>query len=196
MIIGVDKAVANIRGKVNAFRDKRAVFLAATGTMVEVSNRVWNEGKLTSGGSIQYDEDYEVYAYTPPAPRKVTGKGKPYGLWKDQQRAQAIKKAQGGDARKIKGGYYRSYLEFKKQQGRSDNPFELTGRLRKAYLSSPSRPDSVVEVSATEVLVRLRGDEAGKYQGITENKGEFLKLTDEERASFTRRLFEIYNDQN
>jgi len=57
MIIGVDKAVANIRGKVNAFRDKRAVFLAATGTMVEVSNRVWNEGKLTSGGPIQYDED-------------------------------------------------------------------------------------------------------------------------------------------
>lgn len=192
MIEGANKAVDNVRKKIEALREKRAVYLAATGTMAQVANRVWNEGKLTDGSAVQYDEDYEVYGYKPPAPRAVSGKGKPYGLWKDQQRAQAIKKSQGGTARDIKGGWYKSYLSFKEGQGRRDTPLELTGRLRKAYLSSPSRPDSLVEVNELESFIFLRGEEAAKYSGITDSKGPFLKLTPEEIAEYHKRLSEIY----
>ena len=194
MIEGTEKAISNVRDKVAALREKRAVYLAATGTMAQVANRVWNEGKLTDGAAVRYNEDYEVYGYKPPAPRKVSGNGKPYGLWKDQQRAQAIKESQGGTARKIKGGWYQSYLSFKEGQGRRDAPLELTGRLRKAYLSSPSRPDSLVDSGELEAFIFLRGEEAAKYKGLTDSKGPFLKLTEEEKAEYTKRLFDIYNE--
>lgn len=189
---GADTAVANLRKRVEAMREKRAVYLAATGTMAQVADRVWNQGKQTDGSAIGYDEDYDLYAYRPPAPRKVSGKGKPFSEWKDQARAKAIQANQKGNARKIKGGYYKSYLAFKADQGRRDAPYELTGRLRKAYLSSPSRPDSLTEVSDTECFISLRGDEAGKYIGLTEAKGPFLRLNDDERNGYAERLRDIW----
>lgn len=68
------KTVDNIRGN-------RALFFATTGTMAQMSERIWGRGELSSGGKIQYDEDYELWAYKPPSPRAVTGKGKPYEDW-------------------------------------------------------------------------------------------------------------------
>ena len=196
MSLDVSGAINDVKARVQRLRENHAVYLAAKGTMVTVAKRVWDVGGLTDGGTIAYKEDYDLYAYTPPAPRKVTGKGKPFKDWKSTKNAPKTKggAVQSG-ARKIKGGYYTSYLNFKKQQGRADNPFELTGRLRKAYLSSNDAPDSLVELSPTEVAIKLRGEEAQKYVGLTEEKGTFLGLTEFERKEYRERLFEIYRSE-
>lgn len=188
MIEGAAKAIDNVKARVARLREGRAVYLAAKGTMVDVSNRVWGKGVLTDGSSLSYQEDYDLYAYTPPAPRKVTGKGKPYDQWKKPP------KNKKGTAAKIKGGYYTSYQAgFKTQQGRGDAPFELTGRLRKAYFGGTDIPDPTQD-SDTEVSIRLKGEQASKFKGLTETKGEFLRLTQEERNEFHKRMFEIYTE--
>lgn len=185
MIEGTQQAADNVRARLNRLREERAVYLAAKGTMVDVVNRAWGRGELSEGGTLQYDNDYELYAYTPPSPRKVTGRGKPYSLYKDPPKGKT-------GARKIKGGWYKSYEDYKTQQGRTDHPFELTGRLRKAYLGGGDVPEPHQD-SDTEVTIRLRGEEAQKYQGLTDSKGEFLKLTEDEITGYTRRLLELYN---
>lgn len=185
MTEGTNEAAEAVRATLERIRTSRALYFAAKGTMAEVSNRVWGEGKLTDGGELQYDEDYEVYAYTPPSPRKVTGVGKPYAMWK---RPPANAK---GKARKIKGGWYKSYLSYKEQQGRKETPFELTGRLRKAYFSGTDNPASLVEQSDTESFIFLSGENAGKYKGLTDNKGEFLQFNDAEKESYRRRLIDL-----
>lgn len=188
MIEGVNKAIEDVKARVGRLREGRAVYLAAKGTMLDVSARVWGRGELTNGGTLTYEEDYELYAYTPPAPRKVTGKGKPFSLWKNPP------KNLKGQARKIKGGWYPSYnAGFKSQQGRGDSPFELTGRLRKAYLGGSDVPEPHQD-SDTEVSIRLRGEEASKFDGLTETKGAFLGLTQDEIAAHHKRMFEIYTE--
>ncbi len=186
MIEGVNNAIDNVKARVNRIKEGRAVYLAAQGIMVEVSQRVWDRGELTDGGTLSYNEDYELYAYTPPSPRKVTGKGKPFDQWK---RPPVNLK---GSARKIKGGFYQSYQAgFKVQQGRGDAPFELTGRLRKAYFGGSNIP-TPQEDSDTSVSIRLRGEEAGKFVGLTETKGRFLGLTQQEIDGYQKRIFDIY----
>lgn len=187
MIEVVNKAVMNVRERVERLRTGRAVFFAAKGTMVDVSNRVWGRGELTNGGTLTYDEDYELYAYTPPSPRKVTGKGKPYAQWKRPP------KNLKGKARNIKGGWYKTYGAYKQQQGRGDNPFELTGRLRKAYFGGTDIP-TPTEDSDTSVSIRLRGEEADKWKGLTETKGNFTGLTASEIEEHHKRLFDIYHE--
>lgn len=166
--------------QLQALRDKlvqgRALFFAVNETKVLVAERAFDNGKLTSGADVEYQEDYEVYAYTPPSPRAVSGKGKPYAKWK---RPPVNPK---GDARKIKGGYYDTYLKYKAAMGRA--AFELTGRLQKAYLSAAS----TVEVSPLEVNIVLRGEEAAKYRGLTDSKGPFLQFSQAEREFFLQRL--------
>ena len=165
-----------------ALRDKlianRVLYFAVKETQVKVADRVFGEGKLTDGSELKYDQDYEVYAYQPPSPRKVSGKGKPYAEWK--RPPQNVK----GKAASIKGGYYPTYLDYKDKQGRKDNPFELTGRLQKAYVSDAS----LKEVSPTVVEVVLSGENAAKYQGLTKKKGAFLAPSDAEKAYFIERL--------
>lgn len=190
MIEGINSAVNDVRARVQRIREGRAVFLGAKSAMIAVSGRVWGRGQLTSGAELRYDEDYDLYAYTPPAPRKVTGRGKPYALWKNPPKTKAGAVKSG--AAKIKGGYYTSYQAgFKKQQGRADTPFELTGRLRKAYFGGTDDP-TPTEDSDTSASIRLRGEEAGKFRGLTDTKGPFLRLNDEEQAIFHKRVREIY----
>ena len=158
----------------------RALYFAVKDTQVRVAERVWDNGQLTSGGKLTYKEDYEVYAYAPPSPRKVSGKGKPYKEWK-----RPAPKDVKGDAAKIKGGYYATYLKYKKGMGRDE--FELTGRLRKAYLSDAS----LVERGPLEVDIVLRGEEAAKYQGLTDTKGAFLQMSASELEHFITRFKEL-----
>lgn len=182
-------AIGNVKARLERLKQSRAVYLAAKGTMVDVSKRVWGRGELSNGGKLAYDEDYELYAYTPPSPRKVTGKGKPYAQWKRPPRTK-----EGGiraGSAKIKGGYYESYLGYKKQQGHAETPFELTGRLRKAYFGGTDIPEPTQDSDDT-VTIRLRGEEAAKYSGLTDTKGPFLRLTAEERAEHHKRVIEIY----
>ena len=186
MIEGVDNAIANVKARVQKLREGRAVFLAAKGTMLDVERRVWGRGELTDGGTLAYKEDYDLYAYTPPAPRKVTERGKPYALWVNPP------KNRKGTAATIKGGWYKTYeAGFKAQQGRAGKPFELTGRLRKAYFGGSNIP-APQEDSDTSVSIRLRGEEAGKFLGLTETKGRFLGLTQQEIDGYQKRIFDIY----
>lgn len=244
-------AIGNVKARFERLKQSRAVYLAAKGTMVQVSQRVWGRGELTNGGTLSYNEDYELWAYTPPSPRKVTGKGKPYVDWivrpeSIAEKKQALQKSKrrleksyrnttaeisgrtrsfggevglrkleerlarietainvvdgklsafgkrfGGNERKIKGGWYESYTKYKTQQGRGDSPFELTGRFRKAYFGGGDTPEPTQD-SDTEVTIRLRGEEADKFKGLTDTKGPFLRLNDEEQAIFHKRVREIY----
>ena len=164
-----------------ALREKlatgRSLYFAVKETQVPIAERAFS-GKLTDGGEVQYNQDYEVYAYTPPSPRKVSGKGKPYSQWK---RPPANPK---GDAAKIKGGYYATYLDYKDGQGRRNTPFELTGRLRKAFLSDAA----LIERGSLTVQVVLTGENAQKYEGLSESKGEFLTPSTAELDYFRQRL--------
>lgn len=187
MIEGAGKAVDNVRARVERLKTGRAVYLAAKGTMVDVSRRVFDRGELTGGGTIDYNEDYDLYAYTPPSPRKVSGRGKPYDQWKNPPKTKSGSPRAG--SAKIKGGYYPTYTAYKSAMGRG--PFELTGRLRKAYFGGTDIP-SPNEDSDTVVTIRLRGEEAAKYEGLTDAKGVFLGLNDAEIAEHHRRLIDIY----
>ena len=185
MTEGTQEASDFVRAQLEKLKASRALYFAAKETMIDVSERVWGDGKLTDGAELKYDQDYELYAYTPPSPKKVSGTGKPYALWK-----RPPKEAK-GKARKIKGGWYASYLDYKQQQGRRELPFELTGRLRKAYFSGGDTPASLNEVSSTESFIFLSGDNAGKYKGLTEKKGEFLQLNEAEKEAYRQRIINL-----
>ena len=58
---------------------------------------------------------------------------------------------------------------FSWQQGRADTPFELTGRLRKAYFGGTDDP-TPTEDSDTSASIRLRGEEAGKFRASPTRK--------------------------
>lgn len=158
--------------------EKKVVFLAATGTMAEVASRVFERGELTNGGRISYKENYEVYVYSPPFPRKPG--------------AQLGKPNKDGERRKIKGGWFPTYLAAKADQGRAQLPFELTGQLRKSYLGGP-RPRPT-EIGPYEVVIDLDREAANKWEGLTETKGEFLRLTTTEVDSYFRRVGDIYTE--
>jgi len=166
--------------------DKRVIFLATTGTMSEMSDRIWGQGGLSNGGTIKYNEDYELYAYKPPAPRAVTGRGKPYDQWKRP----APKK---GTSAKIKGGFYPTYLAFKEQQGRRELPFELTGAMRKSWLGGATPTPTAIDPLTCAIV--MDGESQAKADGLTASKGAFLLLTAFEKKSHTQRVLDIYKEQ-
>ena len=180
MMEGQDEAIKYVNDRLEKLKTGRSIYFAAKETQVQVANRVWGQGKLTNGSALKYNEDYELYAYQPPSPKKVTGRGKPYKLWKKRKKPKDAK----GRSATIKGGWYPSYLAYKKQQGREELPFELTGRLRKAYLSDAN----LKETGPLEVSIVLTGKDAGKYEGLTETKGRFLQLSKDEVKYYNERL--------
>lgn len=169
-----DKWLSEVNALVARLDSDRALFLATTGTQAEVAGRVWDEGKTTDGQPVGYLEDYEYYGYKPPAPRKVSGKGKPNAE---------------GKSRNIKGGYYTTYLAFKAQQGRAQLPFNLSGNFRKGYLSSAALVESD---GGRTVDIVLRDENVDKWKGLTDQKGEFLKLSTDERRSHVERFRDIW----
>jgi hypothetical protein len=210
MTEGTQEASDFVRAQLEKLKASRALYFAAKETMIDVSERVWGQGALTDGTKITYKEDYELWAYTPPSPRKVTGRGKPFDLWERSAevatsvselrastsrarsaRAARSKAPKNAKERKIKGGWYKSYLSYKQQQGREDLPFELTGRLRKAYFSGVDNPTSLKEVSDRESFIFLTGDNAGKYIGLTDTKGDFLALNEFEQEAYRQRIINL-----
>ena len=144
--------------------DGNIVFLAATGTMVDMYER-WGHGGLTDGGKLKYKDDYEIYGYKPPLPKKPSGKGK--------------------TGKPIKGGYYVNYSALKAQQGRADLPFELTGDLRQAWFGGATpTPRKVGPLLCT---ITLPEKEFKKAEGLTKTKGAFLKMNAKEREGYIRR---------
>lgn len=169
---------AKIKGIPAQICNERIVVLAAGGTMSQLSDRVWERGELTDGSKLKYNENYEYYGYKPPAPAAVTHKGKP--------------PKGGGKPREIKGGYYATYIAFKKQQGRGDLPFELTGDLRIAYLGGATI--NPTEVNGCEAHVDLDAKSAKKWEGLTATKGPFLALNADEIREHNLRVLDLYRD--
>lgn len=145
------------------------VYLAATGTMVEMSKRIWDNGGLTDGGKLTYKDDYEVYGYKPPLPKKPSGNGK--------------------TGKPIKGGYYANYSALKAGQGRADLPFELTGDLRQAWFGGAVPTPRVV--GPLLCTITLPKKEYEKAEGLTRSKGAFLVMNESERAGYIRRAKEL-----
>lgn len=162
------KTVDNIRGN-------RALFFATTGTMAQMSERIWGRGELTEGGKLQYDQDYEVWAYKPPAPRAVSGKGKPN---------------KEGKRKKIKGGYYPTYLDFKEGQGRRDTYFDLTSAFRKDWLGGATPTPR--EVDSLLCVIEVGERSLGIINGLTAKKGKFIELSEDEKREHVERLRDIY----
>lgn len=175
MTTGIDSWFDNVNSLIGKLAERRVIFLAATGTMGEVADRVWGRGETTDGSPLGYLEDYEVYAYRPPAPRKVSGLGKPN---------------KEGKSRKIKGGYYPTYLAFKADQGRRETPFDLTGALRKDYLGGVV--PTPTEEGPFAATITLSDENAAKWQGLTNSKGPFLILSNQERPSHLERIRTIW----
>ena len=169
-----DKWLSDVNALVSRFVGDGVLFRATTGTQDEVGMRVWDEGRTTDGAPIGYLEDYEVWAYKPPAPRAVSGRGKPDAK---------------GKRAKINGGYYQTYLSFKAAMGRRDTPLDLTGEFRKGYFGSTALVESD---GGRTVDIVLRGTNVDKWKGLTAQKGEFLFLSPKERTSHIERLRDIW----
>lgn len=184
----VDTWLRNVNALIGRLASDSALLTATTETQLEVGSRVWDQGKTTDGQPIGYLQDYEYYGYKPPAPRKVSGRGKPYDKWKNPPLTKAGNPRKG--AAKIKGGYYATYLDFKADQGRRETPFDLSSAFRKAYFSSAALVES--DNGLTVDLV-LEGENVDKWKGLTEQKGEFLVLTQTERSNHVERLQELWD---
>ena len=156
-----------------SFANTRALFLATTGTMAEMSKRIWGEGKLSDGSKLTYKEDYEVYIYKPPFPRQPNGKGK--------------------TGKSIKGQWAPSYLAAKATQDRGDLPFELVGDLRLAWGGGATPTPR--ELSPTLCVIDLPAKEAKKAEGLAKQKGEFLELTSDEVESHRARLADLLRNE-
>ena len=149
--------MAMMSGLPQRIEDARVLFFGTKATMVKVSDRVWGKGELTDGSTLAY-KVYDLYAYKPPSPKKPSGKGK--------------------DGKKIKGGYYKSYADYKAQQGRADLPFELTGDMRKAWLGGGVGEPT--EKGPLNVVIEVDEFSAKKIDGLTKEKGPFLRFNQAE----------------
>lgn len=177
VVVQTSGVVEKFDGLVGKVASSRVLFTAVTGTQAQIGERVWDRGLTTDGQPIGYVEDYEVWAYQPPAPRKVSGRGKP-----DAQ----------GRTKAIKGGYYPTWLGFKGAMGRRETPLDLTSRYRKGYLSAAALKE---EDGGLVCTLSLEGDNVGKWHGLTNQKGEHLKLSPQERIDHTERITDIWNEE-
>lgn len=177
----------DMRKKIDRIKSDRLILQATTGTMLEVGERVWGRGELTNGQKISYNEDYEVWITKPPFPRKGSGKGKPFNLWK---RPPVNLK---GNVRNVKGGWAPTYLSAKAQVGRGDLPFELTGDLRIDWFGGVTpRPTEEDELTC---VIDLGQRSAKVAAGLAQQKGEFLVLNEQEITSHHKRVFDLYSKQ-
>ena len=183
----VSKWLADVNALVAKISSEKVLLTATTGTQAEVGKRVWDQGKTTDGQPIGYLQDYEVYGYKPPAPRKVSGRGKPYDQWKRPPLTKAGTPRKG--AAKIKGGYYSTYLDFKADQGRRETPFDLSSEFRKGYFSAAALVESD---GGLTVDIVLQGKNVDKWHGLTNQKDEFLELNTDEKLSHVARLRDIW----
>lgn len=163
--------IAMIRKLPQMVKDSRVLFFGTKATMIDVSERVWGRGELTNGSKLTY-KSYELYAYKPPSPVAVTGKGK--------------------TGKKIKGGYYPNYEAYKAQQGRANLPFELTGDMRKAWLGGGVGEPT--EKGPLQVVIQVDDVSAKKIEGLTKEKGEFLRFNEAEKKAQAENIAIAYKE--
>ncbi len=164
--------IAFLQGIPQGIKDKRVMYYGVKTTMVDVAERIWGRGELTNGSVMTYNDNYDLYAYKPPSPVSVTGKGK--------------------TGKPIKGGYYINYSAYKAQQGRPNLPFELTGDLRKAWLGGEV-PDPT-EISPLDIVIQMDDLNTKKADGLAKQKGAFFPLNDGEKEVLVVNLNLAYKE--
>jgi hypothetical protein len=159
-----DEWISLQKQRLDRLNNSDALFLATTGTMAEMSKRIWGEGKLTDGSKIKYNEDYEVYIYKPPFPQKPNGKGKPYEEWiirpesVSEKRSQIVKRINS-----LKRSYDKVIAEIANKE--RTNSFRLTGNARNRLDERRQRIETAIDV-AEEKLKAFRGRFGSKARKI------------------------------
>lgn len=111
--------IEEINRQKKVVRSGKAFEIAVKSIVAEQTVRIFQKGQKSDGTPIgQYNRSKPLYVYTPPAPKKVTGKGK--------------------KGKKIKGGYYKNYAAFRQQQGRESGfvNIRLTNELQSDFANS------------------------------------------------------------
>jgi hypothetical protein len=171
--------IERMRGIQDGIASAHVLYVATTSTMDLMSERIWGEGGLTSGGTLKYNGPTAkgIYIYSPPWPKKGNGKGKPN---------------KEGKSRKIKGTWAPSYIAGKGLIGRGDLPFELTGDLRKDWLGGAlPTPNEETPYRCTIAVGEASKD---KIDGLTDTKGEFIRMTTAERNAHHLHVLEAYRE--
>lgn len=171
--------IEKMRGIQAGIGSAHVLYVATTSTMDLMSERIWGRGELTGGGRLTYKGDTPkgIYIYSPPWPKKGSGRGKPNDR---------------GKSRKIKGTWAPSYIAAKGLIGRGDLPFELTGDLRKDWLGGASPTPN--EETPYRCTITVGQESKEKIDGLTETKGEFIRMTDAERNAHHGHVLEAYRE--
>lgn len=166
--------IQKLRGISTGIGSAHVLYVATTSTMDLQSERVWGRGELTDGSKLRYNGPTPkgIYIYSPPWPKKGSGKGK--------------------TGKKIKGTWAPSYIAGKGLIGRGDLPFELTGDLRKDWLGGVQPTPN--EVTPYLCTIAVGQESLDKIDGLTETKGEFMGLTADERKAHHRHVLEAYQE--
>lgn len=167
--------IIKMRRRINTLKSGKAMQLAVTSTVGEVAERIFEDGKKSSGGRIgKYDSKTPLYAYDAESPRAVTHRGK--------------------TGKTIKGGYYASYKAYRAQQQRESNfvNLRLTNDFQSDYLNNSVSKTSTaipkakpIKVNNFEYLVTVsRPENVDKYLGFNEKYGDIFSLTQKELKDY------------
>ena len=171
--------IKQMQGIKNGIASAHVLYVATTSTMDVMSERIWGKGGLTGGGTLKYNGPTAkgIYIYSPPWPKKGSGKGKPNAA---------------GKSKKIKGTWAPSYIAGKGLIGRGDLPFELTGDLRKDWLGGAIPTPN--EVTPYRCTIEVNQKSLDKIDGLTETKGAFVELSSAEIQIHHLHVLEAYRE--
>jgi hypothetical protein len=174
-----EELIKSMQGIKDGIGSAHVLYVATTSTMDVMSERIWRDGKLTSGGKLTYKGPTPkgIYIYSPPWPKKGSGKGKPNAA---------------GKSKKIKGTWAPSYIAGKGLVGRGDLPFELTGDLRKDWLGGAIPTPN--EVTPYRCTIAVNQKSLDKIDGLTETKGAFVELSSAEIQIHHLHVLEAYRE--
>lgn len=166
--------IEKMRGIQDGIGSAHVLYAATGSTMDLMSERIWGEGGLTGGGKLTYNGPTPkgIYIYSPPWPKKGSGRGK--------------------TGKKIKGTWAPSYIAGKQLIGRGQTPFELTGAMRKDWLGGVSPTPN--EETPYRCTITVNQETKDKIDGLTQTKGEFIRMTDAERKAHHEHVLEAYRE--
>jgi hypothetical protein len=174
--------IAKYRNYPLVLKDQRVLFFATTGTMAEMSERIWGRGELSDGRKLTYKENYRVWGYPPrffnqldKSPVSILGpfsvSGVPFN----------------------RGEWFPTYLTYKEANNRGNLPFELTSNLRISW-GGGAQPGPV-DVSEFICQIKITDYDAKKVKGLVKQKGEFLRLTRQEEKNHHKRVADLFFEE-
>lgn len=141
------------------------------------TQRIFVDGKNSNNSNIgTYNSTDPLYVNPSTAPKKFPTKGKT---------GQTVFK----NGRKHKTGYFRSYKDFRQNQGRQTGTVDLrlTGLMFRDFAAS------IVREGNRWIVGFKNKENIGKYQGAQEKYGEVFKFTEAERKKFREVAAKCWN---